>query len=41
MQSFKYNDIDIDNCHPVITKWLCDNSDIECNYLKEYVYSRE
>lgn len=36
-----YIDIDIDNCHPVITKWLCENLNIECNYLKEYVYNRE
>lgn len=36
-----YIDIDIDNCHPVITKWLCSNLDIECQYLNDYVYNRE
>ena len=36
-----YIDLDINNCHPVITKWLCDNLNIECQYLNEYVYNRE
>ncbi len=36
-----YVDIDMDNCHPVITKWLCDNLDIECPMLNEYVFCRE
>lgn len=36
-----YIDLDIDNCHPVITKWLCENLNISCKYLNEYVYNRE
>lgn len=36
-----YVDLDIDNCHPVITKWLCDNLNIECLKLNNYIYERE
>tara|TARA_R110000868_G_scaffold411584_1_gene705698 strand:+ start:1353 stop:3767 length:2415 start_codon:yes stop_codon:yes gene_type:complete len=36
-----YIDIDMDNCHPVITKWICDNLDIECSYLSKYIKHRE
>lgn len=36
-----YTDLDIDNCHPVITKWLCDNLEIECPNLNQYIYNRE
>jgi hypothetical protein len=36
-----YVDLDIDNCHPVITKWLCNNLDIDCPYLKDYIFDRE
>lgn len=36
-----YVDIDMDNCHPVITKWLCDNLNIDCPMLNEYVFNRE
>jgi len=36
-----YIDIDMDNCHPVITKWICDNLDIECKNLSKYIKYRE
>jgi len=36
-----YVDLDIDNCHPVITKWICDNLNFECPYLKDYIFDRE
>ncbi len=35
-----YVDIDIDNCHPVITKWICKNLEIECKYLSDYIDNR-
>jgi len=36
-----YVDIDCDNAHPAITKWLCYNMKIECPCLNEYVDNRE
>lgn len=36
-----YTDIDIDNCHPTITQWLCNNLNIDCVYLTEYINNRE
>lgn len=36
-----YVDIDMDNCHPVITKWICGNLDIKCDFLTEYIENRE
>ena len=36
-----YVDLDIDNCHPVITKWLCNNLNIDCFYLTDYIINRE
>ena len=29
-----YEDIDIDNCHPVILYQICKNNNIKCKYLK-------
>ncbi len=36
-----YLDIDVSNCHPVITEWICDNLGIECVALKRYIKERE
>lgn len=36
-----YIDLDIDNCHPVITKWICNNLNIDCYYLTDYIINRE
>ncbi len=36
-----YYDIDIQNCHPTILKWYCDNNNIECEYLTKYISDRE
>ena len=36
-----YYDIDIDNAHPVITRWLCDNLKIDCQCLSTYINNRE
>jgi hypothetical protein len=36
-----YVDIDISNAHPVFTEWLCDNLDVECHELREYINNRE
>lgn len=37
----KYFDVDVSNCHPVITEWICDNLGIECVALKRYIKERE
>lgn len=36
-----YNDLDINNAHPVITKWICDNIGLECIYISKYIENRE
>ena len=36
-----YVDLDIDNCHPVIQVWICDNVGVECEKLRYYVDHRE
>lgn len=36
-----YVDIDMVNCHPVLTIWMCDLFSIECVLLKKYVNDRE
>lgn len=36
-----YYDIDVVNAHPVIISWLCENLEIESEYLNEYVSNRE
>ncbi|DAZ94044.1 TPA: hypothetical protein N0F65_001475 [Lagenidium giganteum] len=36
-----YIDIDMDNCHPVITVWMCDKLGIPCDYMRDYVNYRE
>lgn len=36
-----YVDVDVKNCHPVITEWLCDNLGIDCAALKRYINERE
>lgn len=36
-----YNDLDINNAHPVITKWICDNIGQECKYINEYIEKRD
>lgn len=36
-----YTDFDIDNCHPVIINWICDNTNIECPKLKEFINNRQ
>lgn len=36
----KYTDMDIDNCHPVIIKWMCERLDINCDNLKHYIKHR-
>ena len=36
-----YVDMDMDNCHPVITVWMCERLDIDCEHMKEYVANRE
>ena len=35
-----YEDIDIDNCHPVILYQICKNNNIKCKYLKKYIDNR-
>jgi hypothetical protein len=37
----KYVDIDIDNCHPVILKQICEKNKIDCEYLTKYVNDRK
>lgn len=37
----KYTDIDIDNCHPVIIRWICNNMKISYNHLNTYIEDRE
>jgi len=36
-----YIDLDIDNCHPVITVALCNWLGLDCHYMQEYVVNRE
>ena len=36
-----YIDLDFKNCHPVILKTLCENNDIECPYLNDYIENRD
>lgn len=36
-----YYDLDINNAHPVITKWICDKIKIPCKYINEYIENRE
>lgn len=36
-----YDDLDINNCHPVITKWICKNINLECKYITEYIENRD
>ncbi len=36
-----YTDIDVTNCHPVILKQLCEQNNIECPCLTEYVTNRD
>ena len=36
-----YVDVDMVNCHPVITLWLCEHLNIECRYLEKYVFARD
>jgi hypothetical protein len=36
-----YVDLDIDNCHPVITVALCEWLGLDCGHMKEYVVDRE
>jgi hypothetical protein len=35
-----YVDIDVENCHPVILKQLCDMNGTKCKYLSQYVTNR-
>ena len=35
-----YIDIDIENCHPVLTLQLCEKYDIQCTELKNYIEHR-
>ena len=35
-----YVDIDVDNCHPVILKQICEQNNIGCTYLSKYVKER-
>lgn len=37
----EYVDVDVSNCHPVITEWICDNIGVECVALKRYINERE
>lgn len=37
----KYVDIDIDNCHPNIILWICNNLNIKTNYLSQYINNRD
>jgi hypothetical protein len=36
-----YVDTDMDNCHPVITVWMCSKLSIPCEFMAEYVANRE
>jgi len=36
-----YTDIDVDNCHPVILKQICEKNNVECKYLTKYVLNRK
>jgi hypothetical protein len=36
-----YNDLDIVNCMPTILKHICDENNVECNYLQRYVINRD
>ncbi len=36
-----YDDVDIKNCHPTILLYLCNQNDIVCPKLKEYVIHRD
>lgn len=39
--SDSYVDVDVANCHPVITEWICDNIGVDCAALKRYINERE
>lgn len=34
-------DLDMDNCHPVILRWLCKQNGIVCDQLTEYISHRD
>ena len=36
-----YIDMDMDNCHPVLTVWMCNKLSIPCEFMAEYVKNRE
>jgi len=36
-----YNELDINNCHPSILLYLCEEHDIYCDTLKNYVLNRD
>lgn len=36
-----YTDFDIDCCHQVIINWICDNTNVECPKLKEFIKNRQ
>jgi len=36
-----YNDLDIVNCMPTILKHICEENNVECNYLERYVINRD
>ena len=35
-----YEDIDVENCHPVILHQICKANNIECKYLQKYINKR-
>ena len=37
----QYNDFDMKNCHPVILLKLCENKNIQCDYLRRYINERD
>ena len=36
-----YVDIDVDNCHPVILKQICEKNNLDCKYLSKYCKDRK
>ena len=34
-------DVDMINCHPVISNYLCRKNNVDCNTLKNYIENRE